>query len=95
MTALNLSNHAEIRMNQRGIRQSDIDLIMNFGEQIAPDAIMMTKRRALNLIEDFKSKIHAIERLTNKKLIIEDGKIITAYHSAKTQQRKDLRRARG
>lgn len=95
MGTISISNHAEIRMNQRAFRQSDIDLIIAFGEQITPDAIMMTKRRAMKLIEDFKTKIRTIERLTDKKLIIEGEAIITVYHSTKTQQRKDLRRARG
>lgn len=95
METFSISNHAEIRMNQRSFRQSDIDLIITFGEQIAPDSIMMTKRRALQLIEDVKSKIQSIERLTNKKLVIEGDTIVTAYHSLKTQQRIDLRKARG
>ena len=89
------SSHAEIRMNQRAFRQSDIDLIIAFGEQISPDAIMMTKRRAIQLIEEFKTKIRTIERLTDKKLVIAGETIITAYHSSKSQQRKDLRRKRG
>lgn len=95
MQALNISNHAEMRMNQRGLRQSYVDFILTFGEQISPDAIMMTKRAANKLISDFKSKIRAIQRLTNKKLVIEGETIVTAYHASKSQQRKDLRKTRG
>lgn len=95
MGTLSISSHAETRMNQRGFRQSDIDFILSFGDQISPDAIMLTRQAAMKLIEDFKSKIHQIERLTNKKLVIDGGNLITAYHSSKTQQRKDFRKVWG
>lgn len=94
MGIFSISNHAEIRMSQRGFKPSDVDFILDFGDQITPDAIMLTKRAAAKLIQDFKSKIQQIERLTNKKLVVESGKIVTAYHSSKAQQRKDSRKAR-
>ena len=88
MNNLSISRHAETRMSQRGIRQSDLDILIQFGEQISDDAFMITQKAA-------KTLIHKIERLVNTKFIIEGDMLVTAYKPKKAQQNKDFKRLRG
>lgn len=88
MNNLILTRHATSRMSQRGMRQSDLNILMQFGEQISDDALMITQNTG-------KKIIHSIERLMNKKFIIEGDVLVTAYQPNKTQSRKDTKKLRG
>ena len=44
---------------------------------------MLKKRDAAILIQDLKKQIAHIERLKDKVIVVEDGRLITAYHRTK------------
>lgn len=82
MTHLHITRHAQTRMSQRGIRESDPDVILALGTEIGPDRIMLMKQDARKEIEALKKRIANIERLTGKVLVVSDGCLVTAYHKA-------------
>lgn len=82
MTNLVITCHGETRMSQRGIRESDLDLILDYGTEIGQDRLMLTRRDAARLIGERKKEIAKIERLTDKVIVVSEGCLVTAYHQA-------------
>ena len=91
-----ITNHAEVRMSQRAVRNEDIELVLSFGTQIAPDAWLIKQADADREIADLKRKVQRIERLKNKKLkvVAEGDTVITCYPSSRADQRKMFRGGR-
>ena len=82
MTALMITRHGEVRMSQRCIRETDLKVILDHGTEIGRNRIMLKKRDAAEVIRALKKQITKIERLTDKVLVVVDGRLLTAYHQA-------------
>ena len=89
-----ITQHAEMRMNQRGIRKEDLGLLLATADQVASDAYLMTNEIADEEIARRKKEIQQFERLRGKKLIVEGGIIITSYHATRRDQTKTYRKGR-
>lgn len=89
-----ITQHAEMRMNQRGIRKEDLGLLLATADQVASDAYLMTNEIADEEIARRKKEIQQFERLRGKKLIVEGGIIITSYHAIRRDQTKTYRKGR-
>ena len=97
MNNLHITRHAETRMSQRGLRKSDLDVILALGTGIGRDRIMLMKQDAVKEIESLKKQIANIERLTGKVLVVSDGHLVTAYHEtgrSRPPKRRAARRRR-
>ena len=82
------SKHALKRCQQRGIKSSQVELILKYG-------VMNNKRGAYEcfipksifrqIISDFKKKIQDLENISrsNKTILLNQGTIITAYNKGK------------
>ena len=88
------TQHAETRMQQRGIRRKDIRLILLFGTRIDEETWIMRKKDANREIASRKQEIKVLERLENRKVVISGGHVITAYPSRPVDQKRTLRRGR-
>ena len=83
---MKLTNHARERMQQRGIVNSDITKLEEFGEiEYKPGGAFLLKIKKStknHLISKLKKQINLIERASKKAIIIsaEDFSVITAYH---------------
>ena len=80
MTSVLITRHGQTRLTQRGIRETDLDLVLAHGTEIGSDRIMLMARDAAKLIRDRKQEIARIERMTGKVLVVSDGRLVTAYH---------------
>ena len=80
MNNITITHHGETRMSQRGIRETDLDVLFAHGTDIGLDRIMLMRRDAAKVIRDLRKQIANIERLTNKVLVVVDGHLVTAYH---------------
>lgn len=89
-----ITQHAEMRMNQRGIRKEDLGLLLATADQVASDAYLMTNEIADEEIARRKKEIQQFERLRGKKLIVEGSIIITSYHATRRDQTKTYRKGR-
>ena len=94
MTDLIYTRHARTRMQQRGIRKADIPIILAYGTQIDDETYFMCNRDAAREIETRKREIQTLSRLVNRKVVIRDGRVITAYPSNPSDQKRTLRRGR-
>lgn len=90
-----LSRHVEQRMNQRGIRATDLDLILALGQQVAPDAYLMTDAvidQEIARCRHDKPRVQQLERLRGKKVIVSGPTIVTVYHACENDLRRSFRR---
>ena len=94
MTDLIYTRHGKTRMQQRGMRKSDIPIILAYGTQIDDETYFMRNRDAAREIETRKREIQALSRLVNRKVVIRDGRVITTYPSNPADQKRTLRRGR-
>ncbi|MDP6588847.1 MAG: DUF4258 domain-containing protein [Alphaproteobacteria bacterium] len=94
MDGIAYSNHAGRRMQQRGIRERDIDLLLACGTQIDGASILLSDKDAAREIERRKHDIQALERLRGCKVAISDGVVVTCYHARAKHLKKALRRRR-
>lgn len=94
MKDLIYTRHAETRMQQRGIRKADISIILACGTQVDDETWLMCNRDAAREIEIRKREIQMLTRLANRKVVIRDGHVITAYPSSPADQKRTLRRGR-
>lgn len=91
MTDLMLTNHAEARIRQRGLRNADITLVLDTATPVAADAWLMTDADVAREIARRKREIQQIERLRGVKVVVAGDSVVTAYRSRPADQRRALR----
>lgn len=94
MTDLTASPHAIARKTQRGFKKDDFEQMMNHGTPVGDMEIMLTGKDAQDAIRKKKREIEALERLKNCVIVVDGGRVITAYPLNKRKQRARLRYAR-
>ena len=87
---MQITAHARKRMQQRSVRDIDLDLIMEFGIEF-PDGLIVKDQDIEEEICRKKSEIHHLERLRGKAVIVKDGKLLTTYRPSRKQRKKFLR----
>ena len=88
------SRHAETRMQQRGIRERDIPLVLALGTQVEDGTWILLRRDVTREIGIRKREIQELERLQNCKVVTLGGHVITVYPSRLADQKRTLRRGR-
>jgi len=93
MSSLTLTRHASVRMAQRSIKLRDAELIALVGTQVEDGCVVRFKD--YQVIEtELKQWLTRLRRTVGKRLVISDGKIVTAYHLSKANRRRLLRGAK-
>lgn len=79
------THHAEVRMNQRGLSDSIIEIILSNGHQIqAPGGgvkIFFGKKEFAKIMNKIKRYQKLLERAKNGTLIVKDDEILTLYRN--------------
>ena len=84
-----LSKHAEERMQQRGMRPSDIQLICEFGTETR-DGYFLRSRDKARAISDLKNLIGRLEHLDSRYVVVDGNHVLTAYKASTRKQKKIL-----
>jgi hypothetical protein len=92
MGELTLTNHAAVRMAQRGIDVRDAELITVIGT-IVDDGYYVRNKDCDNVERILKNLLDRVRRIRGKRLVVASGQIVTAYHISKGCQRRLLRNA--
>jgi len=92
VSTLSLTAHATVRMAQRGIRIKESDLIAEYGTPV-DDGFLFREEDCRALERELKMAIELVNRLCGKRLVVANGRIVTAYHATKKQRRRLLRYA--
>ncbi len=93
MTNLQMTLHACQRMSQRGLNASDVDLIMELGCDV-PDGVLVTRKDCEEFERRARAAIARIRRLEGKRVVVSDGRLVTAYHATASEQNRLMKRDR-
>lgn len=94
MKELRLTRHAAARLRQRGMRERDIELLLENGTMFGEDVCFLSMRDADRAIRKRKREIQALERLRNRKVVIAQDTIVTCYLSGARDRKRFYRRGR-
>ncbi len=84
---ISLSRHATQRLSQRGFRQSMIETIFLNGREIGDGGYTMTTREIDMLRMELKAQLQVLDKLHNRKLVIEENTVVTGYCMTKNARR--------
>ena len=83
-------------MNQRGIRNSDVDMIRGIGTHLEDDgeSFLLTDKDVSREIAVRKREIQALERLRGCQVVMTGNVVRTAYHTTDKYRKRALKRCR-
>lgn len=74
-----LSNHAESRLNQRGIRIADVDFLLEHGTRVG-DRVIFSRKDFAEIEREAKEMIKRAERMVGKCVIVKEDVVVTGFH---------------
>lgn len=89
--SIDLTKHGAIRMQQRGFKNEDINIIAQCGTDIGDHEVFMRSKDVDREILYLKKMIKKIDRLRNRKIVIAGNSLVTCY-SCNSNEVKRLRR---
>jgi hypothetical protein len=90
--AMMMTKHAKRRMAQRGIKLKDAELIEIIGTPV-DDGYLVRTKDCQSAEREIKQLLDRIRRLEGKRLVTVDGKLVTAFHIRRREERRLLRRS--
>jgi hypothetical protein len=93
MNPLTITNHAAVRMAQRGIMPKDAELIALVGTEVE-DGYFVRDKDIQPIERALKELLQRLRRIAGKRLIVRSGRIVTAYHPTEGTERHILRNLR-
>ena len=76
-----------------GIISKDSDLIALIGTQV-DDGYLVREQDYQEVEHAMKRFLQRLRRVVGKRLVVQDNRVVTAYHSSTRHERRLLRRAR-
>jgi len=80
MLNFHMTDHAEVRKQQRGFRNADIDILLSLAEPCGCDGYRLSHKTAQNEIGRLKAQIQQIERLAGSIAVICEVSVVTVHH---------------
>ena len=90
---MNISRHAEARLQQRGISSAKIDVVWRYGAIVACGYLMRRKdiKRVSSRDKTMAKHLQALDGLL---LVVEGETLVTAYFADREKQKRLLRGSR-
>jgi hypothetical protein len=86
---MNISDHAQKRLQQRGMSGSDIELILSHGTE-TNDGYLLRDQDARRAEAELRKQIEHIHRLAGKYIVVKGETLVTAYHPGRKKQKRIL-----
>jgi hypothetical protein len=90
--AIRTTAHGAVRMAQRGFCADDVSLATLIGTEVE-GGILVREKDFQALDRELKQLRDHAKRLVGKRLVIEAGRLVTAYHATRSKERRLLRNA--
>ncbi len=85
-----LTDHAAIRMAQRGFSADDLAIIQMIGIEVE-GGYFVREKECRQMEQRIKQVLSRLRRLAGTRVVVAGNSIVTAYHTQKTKERKLLR----
>jgi len=92
MTHPVLTKHAQARVSQRGLRSIDMELLLLIGTPV-DDGYLATAKNCEAVEKQCKYLLERIHRLRGKRLVMAEGRVVTAYKAERRRVKQLLRTA--
>lgn len=90
MSDVSLSQHALVRMAQRGIEMADLDLIMAIGSEV-DDGVLVRKKDVKVMERAARALLQRLKKIEGKRFVMSGGCVVTAYHASSREEHRLLR----
>lgn len=80
MMPFKVTKHAAERLAQRALTIADAEMIVNFGTEVDGGYIFL-KKDCVALEHELRRAVQQIQRLRGKRIVLEEGRLVTAYHA--------------
>lgn len=90
MLDLHITRHAQTRMDQRGLNDADIELILAFGYEVEGGFVLRRKDVQAQL-QRLRAQIQRMEKLEGKRVVVAQDHLVTAYHASGEDLKRLLR----
>ena len=87
--SLFLSQHADTRIRQRGLRAADVGLVVAYGSPV-PGGVLLRTRDVAQAEAEMKRVVSRLHRLAGTFVAVADGTVLSAFRPTKVQRRKLL-----
>lgn len=81
---MDISRHATVRCQQRGIPKDLVDLIMEFGTPHSKPGgaieYSVRKKDKNQMIIHLKHLINDLDKIANKAILVKENQVVTVYH---------------
>ena len=94
MSGFRVSRHADGRMQQRGIRQRDFDLVLVWGTSVDDDVILLRKKDVDDAIKHGERDIDGLRRACGTWAVYRNSNVVTCYRATQRQTKRAHRRLR-
>ncbi len=85
------SRHGRARARQRGMRESDIALLIECGTPVGEECVFLRQRDVQREIAKRKREIQRLEHLSGRKVVLARDLVITAYKATREHEKRLLR----
>lgn len=87
---MKLTFHAQMRMQQRAVRDRDLPLIQEVGTEFK-DGLILLDRNVDKAIFERREEIQRLEKLRGKAVIIAGDTVLTTYNPCRKKKKQILR----
>ena len=94
MGEFRVSRHAEGRMQQRGLRRRDIDLVLVWGTSVDDGGILLRDKDVDDAIKHGERDIDGLRRACGTWAVYRNNKVVTCYRATQKQTKGAHRRLR-
>ena len=90
--SLAYTTHARRRMQQRGLCERDVELIVRYGTDVRRGLRLLRRRDIRKLAKHTNRPVQHLERILNCAVVMDNDTVITCYHLHGQAGRRALRR---
>ena len=94
MSKFRVSRHADGRMQQRGIRQHDLDLVLVWGTAVDDGGILLRNKDVDDAIRHGERDIDGLRRACGTWAMYRNSNVVTCYRATQKQTKRAHRRLR-
>jgi len=86
---MNICSHAQKRLRQRGLSNTDVNLILLHGTETR-DGYFLLNKDVKRAEEELRNQINRLHSLAGKYIVTDGKTLITSYHPTKRKQKRVL-----